>query len=509
MKKHDKEKPPVSRQSNNTQNNVFAKNMKAKPSEVAGGGKTNKTQSRDVFANKMLENRTPESGAEVGQAASRTPRVGNDNRRNGAGMYGWLDRNENVSGQRSFGNQAYYNFHGELNRVRKRQGLGGAGMQVQYNAAIVGPGRRQEMLAYRELVSAMGAEPIYRQETANINGETRHVFFLKVHKAASTTVMNVLYRFALQRHLNIMLPWHSNIISEGGKLWIRNVMPLPRVGSHFDILCNHLVFHEDSIRRNLPADVRFIGIVREPFQQFVSAFLYYRTQFRLRYLQQIRGADPIATYLQNPAMLEAKSSQNSYTHNRMSLDFGMQPLRMNDERYVADYVNYLNRTFHLVMVSERFDESMVLLKRLLGWRLQDVIYIKNNVFASKHLRQYTEEEKAAHRQFNAADYALYEHFSQLFQRKVEAEGRLFPAEVAAYVSLREKVEKFCEEPDRDKGVILPSTAWSGPFKVTKVDCLLMKVPEVPFVDLVRRRQYGSRFLRIKQAARHRVIRKRK
>ena len=158
------------------------------------------------------------------------------------------------------------------------------------------------------------------------------------------------------------------------------------------------------------------------------------------------------------------------------------------------------------MVSERFDESMVLLKRLLGWHLQDVIYIKNNVFASKHLRQYTEEEKAAHRQFNAADYALYEHFSQLFQQKVEAEGRLFPAEVAAYVSLREKVETFCEGPDRDEGVILPRTAWTGPFEVTKVDCLLMKVPEVPFVDLVRRRQYGSSFLRMNQAARHRVVR---
>lgn len=357
--------------------------------------------------------------------------------------------------------------------------------------------RRKEAAAFRELVALLGTEQWGqpRPETANDIGESRHVFFLKVHKAASTTVMSVLFRFALRRHLNVMLPRTSNVISEGSKRWVRNVMPLPAGVSHFDILCNHLVFDEQSVRSALPADALFVGIVREPFQQFVSAFLYYRTTFRIRYLARIPGPDPIAAYLRNPAMFESRLSQSSYTHNRMSFDFGMEPGRMVEESYIADYVTYLNRTFHLVMVSERFDESMVLLKRLLGWRLQDVLYVKNNVFQQSRHDQYTEAEKQAHRSFNAADYALYEHFSRLFDSKVRAEGRLFPAEVAAYVSLRERVGQFCEGPGLEEGLRVGATAWTAPFHVSKEDCLLMTVPEVPFVSLLRGRQYGSRFLR--------------
>ncbi|PVD30412.1 hypothetical protein C0Q70_09678 [Pomacea canaliculata] len=47
--------------------------------------------------------------------------------------------------------------------------------------------------------------------------EVTHVFFLKVHKAASTTVMNIIYRFALSRNLTVMLPRRSNSFSQVSK----------------------------------------------------------------------------------------------------------------------------------------------------------------------------------------------------------------------------------------------------------------------------------------------------
>ncbi|XP_070212844.1 galactose-3-O-sulfotransferase 4-like [Littorina saxatilis] len=353
----------------------------------------------------------------------------------------------------------------------------------------------------KDLVSLMGARwRGERRETQNTKGEQRHVFFLKVHKAASTTVMNVLYRFALQRNLNVALPMRDNILSENGKLWARRLLPPPTGASYFfDILCNHLVFHEPSVRVTLPADASFIGIVREPFQQFVSAFQYYRTNFNIKYLEQIHSSDPIATYLHDPAQYEpTRGPSFSYTHNRMSFDFGIDPEKMNSERHIKDYVSYLNRTFQLVMVSERFDESMVLLKRLLGWRLQDVLYIKNNVLKGSAGgggdSQFTAGQRQAHRHFNAADYALYEHFAQLFQAKVEAEGKLFPQEVAAFVTMREKVEAFCagaaNTSNEGEHLTLVATAWTGVFEVTKKECRLMTLQENRFVDLVRQWQYG-------------------
>ena len=376
--------------------------------------------------------------------------------------------------------------HGERHIIRLHQA---------HRRAEILENRQKELEIAMELQSRREEEDDfgYGDETENTNGELRHVFFLKVHKAASTTVMNVLYRFAIKRHLSIMLPIRGNVLSEVNKQWRRRALPPPNGYSKFDILCNHLVFNEETIRTSLSSDAKFIGIVREPFQQFVSAFLYYRTKFRLPYLMKVPGPNSVATYLTNPARYEAKNNAGSYTHNRMSFDFGMEPKMMGNEEHVEKYIAYLNNTFHLVMVSERFDESMVLLKRLLGWRLQDILYIKNNVFI-KRGSEFTAEQRDTHKKFNAADYALYDHFSRLFQARVEAEGRLFAEEVSTYVALREKVEDFCTSKDREEEFHVPATSWTPVFVVKRIDCMLMTLPEVPLVNVARRVQYGNGFM---------------
>ena len=66
-----------------------------------------------------------------------------------------------------------------------------------------------------------------RPHGAEPTKEVQHLFFLKVHKAASTTVLNVIYRFALSRHLVVMLPVSrlANILSERSKVWTSNAAP--------------------------------------------------------------------------------------------------------------------------------------------------------------------------------------------------------------------------------------------------------------------------------------------
>nr|KAG5704055.1 hypothetical protein BaRGS_017559 [Batillaria attramentaria] len=285
-------------------------------------------------------------------------------------------------------------------------------------------------------------------ETEGEPNEVKHVFFLKVHKAASSTVQNVMLRFALSRGLNVMLPRNGHILSESSKTWLRNAIPPPHGVQHYDILCNHLVFEEESVRYGLHPDTVFIGIVRQPFEQFVSAFMYYRNKYSVAYLKKIGGEDPVSTYLTQPGKWETLKGRSSMTHNRMSFDFGLEPMDMQDEHQVAKYIQYLNDTFHLVLVSERFDESMILMKRRLGWGMKDVLYFKNNVFKHKE-KNYTEEQRNTHRRFNMADYTLYEHFSQLFDKRVNAEGKSFADEVKTYSSVRERVGQFCtshEEP---------------------------------------------------------------
>ena len=107
-----------------------------------------------------------------------------------------------------------------------------------------------------------------------------------------------------------------------------------------------------------------------------------------------------------------------------------------------------------------------------------------------HQYNFTEEQRERHRKFNAADYALYEHFSKLFQQRVEAQGQTFAEEVAAFKSLLQQVAQFCMVDTQGHAVTLTATKWSDTFQVRRSDCVLMATPEQELVSMKRREQLG-------------------
>ena len=154
--------------------------------------------------------------------------------------------------------------------------------------------------------------------------------------------------------------------------------------------------------------------------------------------------------------------------------------------YVNQYVKYLNDTFHLVMVSDRFDESILLMRRLLGWRVRDVIYIKNNARNTFYNQTFTSKEKRTHRDWNPADYALYEHFARVLDDKVRAAGQVFRQEVESFRVICQEVRDFCRGNSTHTPLKVQATLWAEEFSVTKEMCDLMTMDEIPFVNLMRR-----------------------
>ncbi|PVD30048.1 hypothetical protein C0Q70_09309 [Pomacea canaliculata] len=118
--------------------------------------------------------------------------------------------------------------------------------------------------------------------------EVRHVFFLKVHKAASTTVMGIMFRFALDRKLDVLVPMHGNALSETRlESWNRIGVPMAKERTRYDILCNHVIFDGKSVKEVMYSDVKLLAIVRYPFAQFLSAFQFFRKDWK--YLKGISG----------------------------------------------------------------------------------------------------------------------------------------------------------------------------------------------------------------------------
>lgn len=73
-----------------------------------------------------------------------------------------------------------------------------------------------------------------------------NIMFLKTHKTASSTVLNILFRFAERHNLSVALPVGSRF--HLGYPWLflaRYVEGVEQDGPqrHFNIMCNHLRFN--------------------------------------------------------------------------------------------------------------------------------------------------------------------------------------------------------------------------------------------------------------------------
>lgn len=74
-----------------------------------------------------------------------------------------------------------------------------------------------------------------------------NIMFLKTHKTASSTVLNILYRFSESHNLSTALPAGSRV--HLGYPWLfvtRYVEGLKQDGRlqhHFNVMCNHLRFN--------------------------------------------------------------------------------------------------------------------------------------------------------------------------------------------------------------------------------------------------------------------------
>ena len=334
--------------------------------------------------------------------------------------------------------------------------------------------------------------------------ETRQVVFAKVHKAASSTVQNILLRFAMARNLSVLLPTGGPIISQSSsKIRRESIIPSIRGEKNYDILCSHVLYEEEEINKYFPKSAFRVAIIREPMKQALSALTYYTVTWAVKELKggyDKHKTDPITGFLKHPEDFSGgkKCPQPwSYVNSRMSYDLGLNVSKLNNSKSsgteLKSSFKKLEIEFHLVLVSDLFDESMILLKRKLKWSMKDIIYIKvnqmhldkNSVWRKKP--NLTLAELQAFRHCNQIDYALYEHFLPIFLDKVEREP-LFKEEVTAYKRVLKSVSEFCQNATSGEKLRVQRNRWTKEFYLWRCECDLMKKTEPSIVNIVKEKQ---------------------
>ena len=352
--------------------------------------------------------------------------------------------------------------------------------------------------------------------------EKHHVVFLKVHKAASSTLSNILMRFALSHDLSVILK------RKNASAPLDSYLHLNNTGSHFraedlvpssphgggggsflyDILCTHVIFNKTQISPFFPPDTVYVGIVREPFSQFVSSVKFFHGwENHINHATRVNPEDPVGEFLNRSSYYIAHGGatpNHRFSDNRMAVDFGF-PLddfnsTKNNETFVSEFIDQLSSTFDLVLIVEMFDESLLLMKRFLNWKTPDVLYMTVNAF-QKHkpniaawklqkLQDYSPLVKAKFKTFATIDIPLYDHFLQKMKNKINAQPPDFHEEVEAFKKLRTAVSELCND-IKNLPRHFPATSHTDEFTLLADDCHMMHYHEITMFDRVHDAQVSK------------------
>lgn len=321
--------------------------------------------------------------------------------------------------------------------------------------------------------------------------EVRHILFLKVHKAASGTATSVFFRFGLARNLKFVLPKYLNIISISDS--IKDKYIYPRLNQSFDIMTSHMIYGRSAVEKYLNKDTAFIGILREPYQQFKSSINYMQP----KYVYNLSINYPVQEYLKDPLKHEIANTRGprfSWINNRQSVEFGFpDDVIVNKNTTAIDtYIQKLDKEFHLVMIAEYFDESIVLMRRMLNWSLKDILY------RNLHIRGWDRKntlprpyDRMRFRKWASVDYALYDFFFKRLWQQIKLAGSDFYDEVLYFKKIRAEVDDFCKVTPNITGTYtVPESDWNDEFHVDLEYCRLMFAEEEEFVKVIAQVQYG-------------------
>lgn len=327
--------------------------------------------------------------------------------------------------------------------------------------------------------------------------EKRHIAFLKVHKAASSTVQNIFYRFGSMRNLSFVLPYTTHYLSQLNSRIYNPILPsLDNKTGKYDIVCNHVNFNHSNFKRLMYDDAVYLAIVREPLDLFVSAAYYYKYVWPAGYLKVLNETTFIQDLIRNPEKLEPRQTR---TFNYMAQDFGFviksvpKTLALN-ETVIANFISGLKESFHFVMVVEYFDESLIMMKRLLNWSFKDILYIKLNKLNEYKRRKgipnislnISTEDKLLFRKRNRIDCAIYDSFLELFLKRMSTENGLRD-EVGEFRKTLKDVHEFCTDAKSADVITLPATKWNPMFVVDRHDCKLMMTEELAFWETLKKK----------------------
>ncbi|XP_070572698.1 galactosylceramide sulfotransferase-like [Ptychodera flava] len=358
-------------------------------------------------------------------------------------------------------------------------------VQVEHNSTITRNLHQQQLW---ELEPSGGQNSSFQGNCTPV----RQIVFIKTHKTASSTTNTMIQHYGLKHGLVFALPKNTQLF-DVNRMFSRAMMLQPTAppdkGGVFNILANHLRYNRPELQRAVPG-ARYITILRHPVSKFESTFGYYRAAEHFN-LTDYRN--PLETFMESPDILMEQHSfgMKNQLRNGMMFTLGFDHKFDDDVLAIDRYITKLDIELDLVLLTEYYDESLLLLKKLLCWDFEDILYIPKG-YRSQN-RRYNVSVGLAKKilDWNLADHRLYDHFNQTFWSKVAEYGPEFERDLAEFRTRQENFYQSCVAEDKVKmlqnrvdGLVMRHDA--------PVECELGFFSVIEFYRMLKREYMGIR-----------------
>jgi galactosylceramide sulfotransferase len=315
---------------------------------------------------------------------------------------------------------------------------------------------------------------------------SKNMVFAKTHKTGGTTVTNMLLRHAEKYNLDVALPIEYHWELGGYPANFDKELVTPKQ-QHYNLIAHHMRFNKTAIQNLVNPTSDYFTILRDPASNFESSFGFFKDYPFTSWLDENRN---INDFIDNPEALYNKNTPWYFrAKNYMSFDLGFNH-EDNSNEYISYVINEMEKDFKYVMITDRYEESMILLKNMLCLDYDDIVYLPLKVRTDNDRKILSPEASAKIKKWNRLDTAIYEYYSQKFEQLTVLYGKeKLAKEVKILQEKLKDVEARCVE-DYDSQSLKP---WIKRIKLRKPSgqkCQRMVWGEVKYADYLRQLQYG-------------------
>ncbi|XP_033127063.1 galactose-3-O-sulfotransferase 2-like [Anneissia japonica] len=311
------------------------------------------------------------------------------------------------------------------------------------------------------------------------------VVFLKTHKTGSSTLTTTLERYGYKRNLSIAIPKRNLHIISSGYFNPSQVYP-----GKFDMLVNHVRFKKSEMQKVMKPNAKYFTIIRDPRTQIESVFGYFLLFKGFRLPEE----NAFKTFISRPQYYWDRYpsfAMRNHLKNPNLYDLGLETRDQENTVLVDKAIKRIASEFDLVLIQEYYNESLLLLKKLLCFSFEDILYIPKGVRSSKRRYTLSGALRESINKWSWADAKLYAHFNKTFWERVKEYGPTFQEDLKYFEYRLEETRKNCtiENATKDNSAHRESFLVLHP-KADK-SCLLMMKSDPDMTKLIRVKQYGN------------------